>query len=123
MTVSHGDLIALPTDPMPGVDVLIAYYTDPASVPLGEVGHAALHMVGYGYGLYHTTPTPMMFAALKPGPATGPTGPDCCDNAKCLDLLKKAKAAHESGTRGTTAIPWATLIALAMQILQKLLSL
>lgn len=102
-------LMPLPTDPMPAVSVLLSYLTGGGKPELKEVGHAALHLAAYGYGLYDSHP-PM---SCSSSPAMGRE-----EAVRCLELLESHGGRMSSPL---SAIDWPSLIAFLVQLALQLL--
>lgn len=103
------EMIRLPDDPRPAIDVFIGYATGMVTDEL-EVAHAGVHFLGYGLGIVHKHPEPVPMASAGNATIKG-----CCEEIKAIVGAKK-------GVGDAEAFPWAALIPLVMQIIQLFLS-
>lgn len=104
-------LLELPTDPMPAVGVLLDYYRNGApSEKLGEVGHAAIHLIAFSYGFVHVHAVSLTHGETR-----------LSDTATMsnLETLQRTLTARESVS--TAAVDWKMLIKTLLTLLSTLI--
>jgi hypothetical protein len=114
------ELMPLPVSPMPAINVFIAYTRKDETITTLELGHAALHLLCYGWGIVdpHTPVVKKVAQLVEEATTKHPEEcnlDDCCKQIVNLTTAKGV-AADEKG------IDWVTVVALAFQIIQMFLN-
>lgn len=121
-------LMPLPTSPMPAINCFIAYARDNEAVGKVELGHAALHLASFSWGIIDPHQPTVQKLEAKVRELTGKecdelSARECCD--KIIELTVKDKESTKKGSGELSAddkkaIDWMTVLALAIQLAQLL---
>lgn len=101
-------LIVLPSDPIPGVKPIIEHFRGGTQLDTGEALHCGTHILAFGVGMIHKHP---IGAAMAESVPVGLEG-------KVALLERYLCPADGAATFGAEAIPWTTIITVALELLR-----